>query len=174
MAWHTSGREVFLPDGSDANWTSAHRRELRARYFWREPNARTAAGPPPDGAAAASAAASAPPLLAPPSLRVRPPWYPRAARYLWTELTNPPWGAALPDGGWGAGRATGGGGGGGGGSGGGGVVERVILAPAWLVSLENGLGHKQKHIMYGATRPPPAVFVHFTCGLRAPPSLRLS
>jgi len=72
MAWRVSGREVFLPDGSDANWTSVHRRELRARHFWREPSQPAADGTPP------------PQLLTPPSaLRVAPPWYPREARYLW-------------------------------------------------------------------------------------------
>jgi len=39
----------------------------------------------------------------------------------------------------------------------------VVLAPSWLVSLENGLGHKQKHVLYGAALPPPAAFLHFTC-----------
>ena len=41
----------------------------------------------------------------------------------------------------------------------------MILAPSWLVSLENGLGHKQKHVLYGAGAAalPPAAFLHFTC-----------
>ena len=39
----------------------------------------------------------------------------------------------------------------------------MVLAPSWLVSLENGLGHKQKHVLYGAALPPAAAFLHFTC-----------
>ena len=30
----------------------------------------------------------------------------------------------------------------------GGSAERVMLAPAWLVAMENGLGHKGKHWVY--------------------------
>ena len=44
----------------------------------------------------------------------------------------------------------------------GGSGERVMLAPAWLVAMENGIGHKGKHWLYGAT-PPPALLVHYTC-----------
>ena len=132
MAWRISGREVFLPDGSDANWTSLHRRELRARHFWREPSQPAVDGTLPP-----------PPLLTPTSaLRVAAPWYPREARYLWHELTLPSWAAPSTP-----------------------AAERVILAPSWLVSLENGLGHKQKHVLYGAGAAalPAAAFLHFTC-----------
>ena len=40
--------------------------------------------------------------------------------------------------------------------------ERLALAPAWLVSMENGFGLKGKHWMYGA-RTSPAVNIHYTC-----------
>ena len=50
----------------------------------------------------------------------------------------------------------------GGGCGGGGSGERIALAPAWLVAMENGLGLKGKHWLYGAT-PSPAVLIHYTC-----------
>eukprot|EP00966_Prymnesium_polylepis_P225109 5206488-Prymnesium_polylepis.1 len=36
------------------------------------------------------------------------------------------------------------------------------MAPAWLVAMENGLGLKGKHWLYGAT-PSPAVIIHYTC-----------
>jgi hypothetical protein len=50
----------------------------------------------------------------------------------------------------------------GGGCGGGGSDERIAVAPAWLVAMENGLGLKGKAWQYGAT-PPPAELVHYTC-----------
>lgn len=48
------------------------------------------------------------------------------------------------------------------GCGGGSSGERIALAPAWMVSMENGLGLKGKAWLYGAT-PPPAVLIHYTC-----------
>jgi hypothetical protein len=51
---------VYLPDGSDAEWTAAHRPLLRARRYWRE------------GA-----------LPTPPYLARLPPWGESTERILW-------------------------------------------------------------------------------------------
>ena len=45
---------------------------------------------------------------------------------------------------------------------GGAAVEKLLLAPPWLISADNTLGHRYRHILYGA-RPPPWVLLHFVC-----------
>lgn len=65
-------------------------------------------------------------------LREVSPWYPYRGRVLWSPLIR------------------------------GAVTERVVLAPSWLVSMENGIGHKHKHVQYGAN-PPVTALVHYTC-----------
>lgn len=153
MAQHA----VYLPDGADSAWTASHRRVLRARRYWREGLMPT-----------------------PSSLQKLPPWGETTERFLWYELRganlSSPRGAAagadggvpLPtaassvDDGYVNGQSGSGCVGPGGGCGGGGSGERIALAPSWLVSMENGLGLKGKHWLYGAT-PPPAVLIHYTC-----------
>ena len=42
-------------------------------------------------------------------------------------------------------------------------VDRILLAPKWLVAMENGIGRAPAwHVWYGA-RPPAALFIHYTC-----------
>ena len=41
-------------------------------------------------------------------------------------------------------------------------AQRILLAPPWLISADNALGHRYKHWLYGAT-PPPCVMLHFVC-----------
>lgn len=117
---HMAGHAAYLPDGSDAAWTAAHKPLLRARHYWRE-------------------AEYATPLAA------APPWFPRHARALWHDFGAAAAGSLVPPS---AGTAA--------------AVERMVLAPAWLVAMENGIGHKLKHVAYGAT-PAPAALLHYTC-----------
>ena len=140
MAAHS----VYLPDGSDDQWTAEHRPLLRARRYWREGS-----------------------LPTPETLQRRAPWGETTERFLWYELRGhhggaiaaaaPPTVEGYVNGASGSGCVGSGGGCGGGGSG-----ERIALAPAWLVAMENGLGLKGKHWLYGAT-PSPAVLIHYTC-----------
>lgn len=136
---------VYLPDGSDTPWTLQNKKILRARRYWRE------------GV-----------LPTPTWLQRRAPWGQSTERFMYYELRgNGTAGSAAVaavaastgyvDGASGSGCQGSGGGCGGGGSG-----EVIGLAPAWLVAMENGLGLKGKHWLYGAT-PPPAELVHYTC-----------
>ena len=140
---------VYLPDGSDLTWTSEHKKILRARRYWREESLQT-----------------------PSSLSKIPPWGQTTERALWYELRGHRNSSntdasqivksvldvnAYVDGASGSGCSGTGGGCGGGGSG-----EKIALAPAWLVAMENGLGLKGKHWLYGALQPP-AELVHYTC-----------
>ena len=140
MATHA----VHLPDGSDAAWMAANRKILRARRYWREGS-----------------------LPTPRELQRTAPWGETTERYLSYELrggraeVNPPPMDGATDG-YVNGVSGSGCVGSGGGCGGGGSGESIALAPAWLVSMENGLGLKGKHWLYGAT-PPPAVLIHYTC-----------
>jgi len=135
-----AGRAVFLPDGADSAWTSAHREQLRARLYWHEAT-----------------------MATPPELQVRSPWGTSTERYLWYELRrHPAIGAIGATVGAGAASEARAAGGHGMGMSSGGSGERVMLAPAWLVAMENGIGHKGKHWLYGAT-PTPALLVHYTC-----------
>ena len=40
--------------------------------------------------------------------------------------------------------------------------ERILLAPPWLISADNALGHRYKHWLYGKV-PAPCVLLHFVC-----------
>lgn len=71
----------------------------------------------------------------PRDLHVRAPWYPNRAEYRSWELG----GASTRQ-----------------------PVEKLLLAPPWLISADNSLGHRYKHWLYGAT-PPPCVMLHFVC-----------
>ena len=160
------GRDVYLPDDSDVAWTRAHADSLRAAgrpEHWlsgegdgtggpgEERRPRFDAGRPPADAHLR--------VATPQGLTVRTPWYPPIAEYKWTPLPAPTWrelsapeGArALP--GYGLGtrerRALP-------------PPERILLAPPWLISADNALGHRYKGWMYGA-RPPPCVLLHFVC-----------
>jgi hypothetical protein len=118
------------------------RQLLRARRWWRTRDGSTL----DESRRRRRGATPAPPAVvprldAPAGLGVFEPWYPRRGDFLWHELP-PPAGGCRGD------AAC--------------AAERILLAPSWLVSLENGLGHKLKHVRYGAS-PPPAAFVHFTC-----------
>ena len=102
----------------------------------------------------------------PSALQLRSPWGANTERFLWYELrvggvsrtiaTD----AAATDA---AATATSGSGSGSGtGSGSAAVIvagsrsdERVMLAPAWLVAMENGLGHKGEHLAPWADEPRP-------------------
>ncbi len=140
-----AGRAAYLPDGSDAAWSTAHRKQLRARLYWSHPT--TPLAPPRWLAAAEPYFPRAPATPSPGE------WQPSRFGALWTSLpTSPPAGALWRGSGCGnvsAYRYCGG-------------SERVLLAPPWLVAMENGLGHKLKHVAYGAT-PSPTALIHFTC-----------
>ena len=92
------------------------------------------------------------------SSRAREPWYPPIAEYKWAMLPTRYRALASPTGAYGAQRVAGDGSGGDGGS----VGERILLAPPWLISADNALGHRYKHWLYGAT-PTPCVMLHFVC-----------
>ena len=72
---------------------------------------------------------------APAPLGAFSPWYPPSAPLYWRRLL--PQKTANPD-------------------------ERLATAPQWFVSMENGLGLRWRHFLYGES-PPPAAFLHFTC-----------
>ena len=180
-----AGHAVYLPDGSDSAWVAANRRErLRAKFYWREARAPTPSPLrvlPPwgetterylwyemrriDGGggggnggsssrdaepAATAATAAAPPAAVGMAASSRPSQRASRARGVSVDETERGRGTGaclhgaecLP--------------------GGGGSGEKVAMAPAWLVAMENGLGLKGKHWQYGAT-PSPAVLVHYTC-----------
>ena len=81
----------------------------------------------------------------PSPLAVRLPWYPRRAEYRWWQLATaaasagasagPVPGSAAAEGTAGAAPS-----------------ERLLLAPPWLISADNSLGHRYKHWLY-ASRP---------------------
>ena len=156
-----AGHAAYLPDRANAAWTAANRAKLRARNHWLQVDPPLA----PPGWLGSSGKY----FPRAPRLYGRKPWVPmrygalRAAyfflvsgffflqapmRYgaLWAALPTAPPVAA-------AGEASCRSGGApaycGGGS------ERVLLAPAWLVAMEQGLGHSLKAEDYGA-RPLPA------------------
>ena len=127
-----AGRPLHMP-GVREPWTEAHQKEL-----WE-------LGRPTSWRLPAPAERPATPR----ALNVQPPWYPNRAEYRWWELGGTATGNF----------STGGGGGGGGGAR---LTERLLLAPPWLISADNSLGHRYKHWLYGAT-PPPCVMLHFVC-----------
>ena len=162
---HLIDRDVYMPDGSDEGWTSTHRPELRL------------VGRPgpiehaPGGIVWQSADV---PVRAPPWLTARAPWYPPLAEYKWAQLPTPYVALASANGAHGAARAVGSRRGvaastaasaalGTASSSGSAVrPERIMLAPPWLISADNALGHRYKHWLYGAT-PSPCVMLHFVC-----------
>jgi hypothetical protein len=157
------GHAAYLPDGADSAWTAAHKPLLRARLYWKQPAAPI--GPP------RWLGASEPYFPRKPSPVSSTPWAPMRFNALWTTLTTvPPTGALAPaplacagapnptDAAAAAAAPAAAGptksycGSG----------ESVLLAPAWLVAMEQGIGHKLKHVAYGVS-PSPAVIIHFTC-----------
>ena len=135
-----AGRPLHLPDGSTDAWDAAHFKEL-----WQ-------LGRP------TSWNLSSPQERVPSPLAVRLPWYPRRAEYRWWQLTAAgatagaapvPSGADGPaaDGSAADGSAS---------------SERLMLAPPWLISADNSLGHRYKHWLYGS-RPAPCALLHFVC-----------
>ena len=140
-----ANHSVYLPDGSDAAWTTAHRSLLRARLYWREGSLPTPSPP----------------------LTVLAPWGPTTERILWYRLDRP--GSRMGGADSSGSRRNGAGICIGNNCGGAALApvhrpgeEVIALAPAWLVAMENGFGLKGKHWLYGAD-PPPAVTVHYTC-----------
>ena len=133
-----AGHAAYLPDRANAAWTAANRAKLRARNHWLQVDPPLA----PPGWLGSSGKY----FPRAPRLYGRKPWAPMRYGALWAALPTAPPVAA-------AGEASCRSGGApaycGGGS------ERVLLAPAWLVAMEQGLGHSLKAEDYGA-RPLPA------------------
>ena len=71
----------------------------------------------------------------PEGMLTAPPWYPPVGEYRWQHVD----------------AATAGGGG-----------EALLLAPPWLISADNSLGHRYKHWLYGAA-PRPWLMLHLVC-----------
>ena len=132
-----AGRPLHLPDGSTDAWAAAHSAELGEL------------GRP------TSWNLSAPLERTPSPLAARPPWYPLRAEYRWWQLT-----AAGARAGATAGAVPG--------AADGAPVdvtapsERLVLAPPWLISADNSLGHRYKHWLYGSA-PAPCALLHFVC-----------
>ena len=120
-------RPLHLPDGSTDAWDAAHGQQLwdlGRPWSWN---------------------LSQPEQRAPTPLAARPPWYPRRAEYRWWDLTaadsaagstavsSAPGSRAeraaarLRD------------------AGGAAASERMLLAPPWLISADNSLGHRYTH-----------------------------
>ena len=146
-------RAVFMPDESDREWTRSHREWLR---LVGRPEDVVSAGPHASGTRVWQTVrgGARPPsgwmlpdeqVDTPSAHHVRSPWYPRRADYRWRELSPPATASSTV-------MVPGEGGGG----------ERVLLAPSWLISADNSLGHRYKHWLYGA-RPAPCVLLHFVC-----------
>jgi hypothetical protein len=204
------GRDVYLPDDSDAAWTKAHVDELRQigrAEQWLSGEGDGAGGPGEErGRRHAAVPADQLRVPTPAGLSVRAPWYPPIAEYKWTPLpARARRGLAALDGAHALpsgkvsrkGTAPGGAYGGAYGSADGGAYggayamrgsmtrtlrrgatlpppERLLLAPPWLISADNALGHRYKGWMYGA-RPSPCVLLHFVCvgearGIRSHPA----
>ena len=131
-----AGRALYLPDDSDRGWREGHA-DLLTRLSQPKQSWRAAAD-----------------VSAPDGLTVRDPWYPRASGYLWWPLDAASVAAAASVEAGGAAAPSSGDGGA--------AVEKLLLAPPWLISADNTLGHRYRHILYGA-RPPPWVLLHFVC-----------
>ena len=132
-----AGRPLHLPDGSTDAWDKAHSKEL-----WQ-------LGRP------TSWNTSSPQERAPSPLAVRRPWYPRRAEYRWWQLT-----AAAAIAGATAGVVPGAADGTA--ADGSAQSERLMLAPPWLISADNSLGHRYKHWLYSSA-PAPCALLHFVC-----------
>ena len=157
---HMIGRDVYMPDDSDAAWSRAHGDDLRAigrAEHWMSGDGDGTGGPGEErrrGAFRASAGVGprGRSVQTPPGLTVRAPWYPPIAEYKWSPLPTTAWERlSSPEGATGLPRR-----------GSGVTPERILLAPPWLISADNALGHRYKHWLYGAT-PPPCVLLHFVC-----------
>ena len=136
------GREAFLPDDADAAWTRAHAPDLRLVGTAACGRTRSAEVLSPCHGATGGwkPIPTAAAVAAPASLTVRAPWYPRRAAYKGSTIPSLGFEALAAPG------AT---------HSGGTSHERVLLAPPWLISADNSLGHRYKHWCAPALPPAP-------------------
>ena len=168
---HMINRDIYMPDGSDDAWTRAHWADLRQvgrAEHWRSGDGDGTGGPGEERRQRWSVAQRRPSerrVATPKGLTARSPWYPPIAEYKWTPLPTDRWdNLAAPNGAHGLKRKSNGNHRGGSSqrSADDEKEERILLAPPWLISADNALGHRYKHWMYGYN-PPPCVLLHFVC-----------